>query len=196
MKRRKRGGRFGTLLFLVPTIVVLALVIFAVLYTVSFQNGTLIVNAQTSSKYYQPKFLNVSASVSGRLGTTPYNLSLAPGTYTVSFSQRAWFYTPAERVVSLPGGKTAYAVGVYDPIVRTVLMTGDSFNSSNVSAEHGITPVIFINQMKDSVLIQSIPTGRVNIPPAGNFTFVFPQAGRYSVYMTLAPSANVTISVA
>ena len=196
MKRQKKGGRFGTLVFLIPTIIIIALVAFAILSTSGLQNGTLVISAQTSSNYYLPKQLSVMASVSGRSATTPYNLTLSPGSYTVTFSPLAWFYPPADRVVSVPGGKAAYAVGVYDPIVRTVLVAANSFNSSSIFVDHGVTPVVFINRMGEDALIQSTSFGRVDISPAGNFTYVFPKAGAFLVYMPLVPDSNVTISAA
>jgi len=196
LQARRKKRRFENLVFFIPIIVIVIAVTYQVLTSTYFGSGTLIVSAQTSGEYYTAKWLNVTAEVGVYAkGTTPIHASLPQGTYTVQFSPQAWFYTPPERTVSLPPGKTAYVVGVYDPIVRTVLIASNKFNSSLVSAGRDVTPVMFINMMSDNVLIQSLPSGRVSIPPAGNTTIVFPQTGRYLVYMPLVTDANVTISV-
>ena len=195
MKPRKSRRRFGTMLFFIPIVLILLLVVYGVLSSHYLGSGTLIVSAQTSDRYYQPLGLNVTAQVgTSHTGATPLHLQLATGTYLVQFSQVPWFYTPLERSINMVPGQTEYAVGVYDPIVRIVVVSNNEFNSSRMTAEHSITPVIFVNQMKSYVLIQSGPIGRVNIPPSGNFTYVFTTPGTYPVYL-VDGTAAVTVSV-
>jgi len=195
LKPRKNTRRLGTLLFFIPIALILLLVVYGVLSSHLLGSGTLIVSAQTSNRYYPSVGMNVTAQVgTSYKGTTPLHLPLGQGTYLVQYSQTQWFYTPPERSITLVPGQTEYAVGVYDPIVRTILISSSMFNSTEVTAEHYITPVVFINQMRTNILIQSDPTGRVNISPSGNFTYVFSSAGTFPIYL-VGGTSTVTVSV-
>jgi hypothetical protein len=195
MKARGRKGRFGAIFFIAPAVIISLAVVYAILSSTFNTTGTLIVSAQTSGRYYAPVWLNVTAQVGTRSGVTPLHLSLQQGPYIVQFSQEPWFYPVASRGVQLPAGQTAYVVGVYDPVARTVLIQGGQFNGTQITAFHAITPVIFVNKMSSSVLIQIEQRGNISVPSGGNYTYVFPVSGSFAVTMPGSGSSTLTVSV-
>ena len=194
MKGRRKGSRLGTLLFLIPILLVVALVAYAIIGTTSFKNGTLIVKAQTSTRYYATEFLNVSVSVAGRPGVTPFTLSLSPGTYTVSFPAQRWFTSPQSKTVTVTPGGTAYAVGVYDPIPVSVSVGQSKFNTTSVTVLHKVTPLVWINPSSDYEVITSSLTGRMIIPPMQNDTFVFQYRGTFAFSFVGTPSPELIVT--
>jgi hypothetical protein len=189
VKGRRKRRRTGILLFLIPLFVVALAVTYQEIAANLYQTGTLVVRAQSSDRYYHSVGLNVSASVGARSGITPFNLSLTQGTYTVSYEASQWYHSPQPRSVGVIGGKTSYAIGVYDPIVEAVAISQDRFNTTQLTVMHGATPVVWLNQMGGYAVIESGPTGRVIIPPSQNFTFVFPAAGSFAVSMPVVQGA-------
>ena len=142
-------------------------------------NGTIEVLAQTSGKYYPSSYLRAPATVAGTSVTTPYNLTLVQGVYTVSFTKVQGYYAPNPRNVTvIPRGIT-YAVGVYDPIPSVVMVTKSGFNQTKVDAINGVTPVIWINGMSTFTVLVIQPQGRVVLQPGQNFTLVFQEPGQY-----------------
>ena len=184
-KRGNRGGRYGTLIFIVPTLEIVAIVILALLSGAGSTSGTLVVDAQSSGKYYPPISLNATVTVNTQKGITPLTLSLSQGDYTVTFSSKAWFTGPGPRTVTVPAGKTSYVVGTYDPVVKFVSVGGGHFNTSSLSAMHGVTPVVWLNPSSDYQFIQSQETGKVAIPPMQNFSYVFPHAGTFAFFFPI-----------
>jgi len=153
------------------------------------------VNALSSHRYYTAFGLNVTASVGSRDVTTPMTLSLAQGAYTVTFSAEPWFTTPTAIDVTVAGGKHAYAVGTYDPIVEYVSVGGGQFNSTSLDALHGVTPVVWVNPSSSDQIIYSQPTGRVEILPMQNYTYIFQHPGTFVFSFPLNASPNLQVTV-
>jgi hypothetical protein len=196
MRAKRKGRRFGTYLFIVPLLVISVVVAYQLINDYYYpQTGTFSVNAQSSAKYYHAVGLNVTASVGSRNGVTPFTLSLTQGAYTVTFPALTWYSSPQPRDVSVVAGRTAYAVGVYDPVVDYVAISQSQFNTTRIIAMHGVTPVVWLNQMGENVAILSDPTGLVTILPNQNFTFVFPAFGSYSVRLPQFNSSSMVVNV-
>ena len=196
MSGRKRRRRIGTLLFLLPVLLLVALIAYQVFATSTFQTGTLIVEAQSSTKYYSATALSVRVTVGSQAGSTPLTLALTQGVYNVTFSEQKWYITPPEKSVSVSAGKSAYAIGIYNPIVEFVSVSQGQFNTTQLSTKHGVTPVVWVNHSSVYETIDSQVTGRVIIPPLQNFTFVFQTAGTFlfSLPLVSAPSLVVNVS--
>jgi len=194
MKRRK-GGRFGSLVFFIPVILVLVVIAYAVIAGSVSPVGTLTITAQSSGQYYPAVGLNATAKVGAHSGVTPFSLSLTEGTYTVTFATLPWYSTPAPRTADLVAGTTTFAVGVYDPLVRTVSISGDQFNNTRLTAMHGVTPVVWVNRMSQDVVLHSPVTGNVVVPAAQNFTYVFKAAGTFTFSIPASDSPELVIAV-
>jgi hypothetical protein len=195
MKRHTAKRRLGILLFLVPLIIIGTIIAYQLVQGTYSQTGTLIVRAQSSARYYRSVGLNVSATVGVASGVTPFELELTQGTYKVKFSEQKWYHTPSERLVNVPRGVTSYVVGVYDPIVETVSVSHNMFNSTELIAMHGVTPVVWVNGMSDFVVISSDLTGRVSIAPSQNFTYIFQKAGVFTFSLPLTSAQELSVKV-
>jgi len=195
MKGRRKRGRFGTLLFVLPIVIIAFIVAYQLFSATYFNSGTLVVEAQSSGRYYQAVGLNVSVRVDTRGGTTPLLLSLTQGTYTVVFSTIQWYSTPSPRSVGVLAGKTSYALGVYDPVLKVVSIEGSQFNATTVSVRHGVTPLVLINKMSGFAVVQGLPTGTIIIQSAKNFTHVFQNAGTYSLTLFGTSAQDLTVAV-
>jgi len=195
MRGRKKRGKFGTLLFALPVILFVIIIAYQLILVNYFQSGTMIVEAQSTGKYYRVVGLNVSVNVGTQAGTTPLTLSLTQGSYTVTFPTIQWYSTPQSRTASVVAGRTTYAVGVYDPIVKKVSIEGNQFNATTVSAKHGVTPLIWINKMSGYAVLQGGPTGTIIIQPAQNYTYVFQNAGTYTFALFGTSAPDLTVSV-
>jgi hypothetical protein len=195
VKRLKAKRRLGILLFLVPLIIIGTVIAYQLVQGTYSQTGTLIVRAQSSAKYYRSVGLNVSTTVGTANGVTPFELELTQGAYKVKFSEQKWYHTPADRLVNIPSGKTSYVVGVYDPIVETVSVSRSQFNSTELHAMHGITPIVWVNEMSDSVIIYSDLTGRVSLAPSQNFTYIFQDVGVFTFSLPLANAQELLVKV-
>jgi len=193
MKGRKKGRSLGTLLFFIPIILVVALIAYAIIDTSSFRNGTLVVNAQTSSRYYKAEYLNVSVSAAGRSGITPFTLSVPQGIYTVSFPSEHWFVSPPSRTVNVTGGGTSYVVGVYNPIPVIVSLDEGKFNVTTVTVLHEVTPLTLVNPSLNYEVVDSNATGRIIVAPLQNYTYVFQTTGafEFSIFGTSSPELTV-----
>ena len=194
MKGRNRRNKFGTLLFFIPIALVLAIVVYAVLDTTVFQNGTLVVRAQTSARYYPIEYLNTSVTVSGRSGITPYTLSLPPGTYTVNFPSEDWFTSPPSRSVTVTPGETSFVVGVYNPVPEIVAVNSGGFSVSKVTVLHRVTPLVWVNPSSDYQVISSNLTGRIFIPPLQNYTYVFQSKGAFGFSLVGSQSQGLVVT--
>jgi len=195
MKGRGKKSRFGTLVFLIPILLVVALVAFAVIDRISLQNGTLIVEAQTSAKYYPAQALDVPVSVAGKAGTTPYTLTLSAGAYTVNFPTTKWFVAPHSRTVNLTAGGTSYVVGTYSPIPVFVSVDQDHFNTTSIEVLRAITPVTWVNPSSSYEVISSNLTGRLFIPPMQNYTYVFSSQGTFAFSFVGTISHELVVTV-
>ena len=192
--KRKKERRIGTLLFLIPILLLSALGAYAIIDATGSHAGTLVVRAQTSTKYYPAEYLNVSAGVAGQSGITPFTLTLTQGTYTVSFSGARGFVTPQQRSVNVTSGVTSYVIGVYDPIPVLVSVGQNRFNTTSVTVLHRVTPLIWTNPTSQSVVITSDLTGQISIPPMHNSTYVFQSQGTFSFSLVGAQSSKLVVT--
>jgi hypothetical protein len=195
MKGRRKRGRLGTLLFALPILVVVILVAYQVISVSFFNSGTLIVEAQSSDRYYPSAKLNVSVSVGTRTGLTPLTLSLTQGAYTAVFPTVQWYSAPQSQMVSVLSGRTSYAVGVYEPIVKGATIEGNQFNVTRISAKHGVTPFVWINKMSGYAIVQGGPTGTIMIQPAMNYTYIFQNPGTYTFTLFGVQAPVLTVLV-
>ena len=195
MKTSRKRARRGRLVFLIPIVLVIALIAYAVVIGSASPYGTLVVGAQTSGRYFQAFGLNASADIGGHTGTTPFSLSLSQGTYTVVYGNLPWFSTPPAKSVTVLPGKTAYAIAEYNPLVESVAIQNGKFNQTALGAEHGVTPVVWVNGMGTSVSLYSNETGSISILPMQNFTHVFTSPGTYlfSVSPKALPSLTIVV---
>ncbi len=199
MVSRKRRKLLGNLLFVLPLIVIIAISTYA-FFEVS-QPGTLKIITYAQDKYVGPgQPTQIGAPVTlyvnsnPRQYTSPATLSLKQGDYTVTFGQLNWYFTPSSRDVSVQPGQTVYADGVYQVIPRIVQCSQTGFNSTEVSAMHGVTPVIWTNPTSDPIVLVGQPFNRVVLNAGQNFTLVFPGPGSYA-YGILSTNYNGTVSV-
>jgi len=193
MKTSKKRTRLGAALFFIPIAILLGVVVYAFLTSSTSPNGTLIIRAQTSGKYYGSMQIHVSASVSGTGGVTPFNLTLSQGAYTVVFSAVSGYTAPPSSRVAVSAGRSSYAVGVYTPIPAVIAVGESGFNVTKASALAGVTPVIWVNEVSGYAVMNISPVGRVLIPPGGNYTYVFETTGSFS-FAEGSHSGTVSVS--
>ena len=181
-KDKKRSAPFGKVVFFIPLVIVLLLVLFAFLSGSTRTTGTLIVSAQSSDNAATP--LRVTAIVQSTTSTTPFNLSLSQGSYVVNFGALAWYTAPPARTVLVPAGRTAYAVGVYQPVESVIAISNGSFNQTAVTALHGVTPVVWVNKEGVPLLLSIQGLKPVSLQAGQNYTYIFQSTGKYtfSVY--------------
>ncbi len=195
MKKTRKRNRVGTLLFLVPIIFVSAVVLYAALGGAGASNGTLVVEAQSVSKYSSTRSLSVSVTVGGHAGVTPFNLTLTQATYIVTFPAIRWYDEPVPREVNVSGGKTSFVVGQYHPTIDVVSVTQGQFNVTGIVALHGVTPVVWVNPTTEYVTLTGSVTGTMIIPPMQNLTHVFQSAGTYGISIVGSSSPNLIVTV-
>lgn len=180
MRTKKRHPRLEKLVFFIPFLVILIAVVYAFGTNLPKGPGQVVVTAETSHRYYPSRALRVVATVGGTTGTTPFNVSLSEGTYTVDFPSVPWFITPAPEAVTVLLGVNVYAIGTYEPVIKTIGVTQSAFNATSVTALHATTPVVWVNISDSYVVLNIAPVGRVVINTGQNFTYVFPQAGAFN----------------
>jgi hypothetical protein len=111
---------------------------------------------------------------------TPFNVTLAQGNYAVDFGPLDWYITPHTKSIFAVGGKTQYVVGTYAPVVRVITMTLNGFNSTQITAMHAVTPVVWVNNGGRLVVLELESVGSIPIQPSANYTMVFPTAGTFN----------------
>jgi hypothetical protein len=178
-KRRRHPRPVDRLVFFIPIVAIVIVVAFALYSTVSSQSGTLVVEAWTSGRYSPSVQLHVLATVGTMTGLTPFNLSLGQGMYTMSWSAQDWYHSPPPRSILVVGGKVQYSLGIYNPVLRVVSVTPEGFNSTAISALHGVTPVVWVNRGSGYTLLLIDTLGNVVLQPSENFTHVFPSTGTF-----------------
>ena len=189
--RIRRHKRIGQLLFFIPVIAITLFFVFGLLSTVyAPRDGIVVVEAVSSGRYAPSVPLQVSVTMGGKSGETPFNVTLPAGTYTVVYGSKQWFFTPDARSVDLVGGTTAYAIGTYRPIVTSIGITQGGFNSTAVKALHGITPVVWINLGTRVVELQIQGVGIFRIQPSSNFTHVFQPQGVFDFFLVNSSATN------
>lgn len=192
--KKKRNSRLQNLAFFIPIILVIIFVVFAVASNFLNQDGTIVIRAASSGRYYPTAFLQAPFSVAGTSGVTPDNISLVHGSYTVIFGKLTWYRTPAPMTFYLAGGRTYFATGIYAPVLGVFAISSQSINASSVSALHGITPIVWLNRSGSAITIEFHGGGRAQIAPGGNFTFVYQTPGEYQ-FTTVPNNLNGTIEV-
>lgn len=191
MKKRTRQ-RLGALLFFIPVVAILALFVTGNALNSQQSTGTLIIEAQ-STYANDSRFINVLATVNGVTHMTPYNTTITPGTYTITYSSLKWYYPPESRTVSVPGGTRTWAVGTFKPIPSVVSVTQTGFNETTLKAGSGITPVVWVNQSSQPLEIESSTFTHV-IPAESSFFHVFRASGNYTIFLA-GTSATMTAVV-
>ncbi len=190
-RKPRRTSSLQRTAFFVPVVVVLLIAAVAILSGSASSTGVLVVTAQSSSG--EP--LHVTAKVGSSSGQTPFNLSLDQGSYNVVYPSLEWYSAPSTRTVTVVKGLTQYSVGVYRPVERVVIIAGDGFNATQVTAMHGLTPVVWVNDQTSIAFLSLQGKGIVSISPAQNYTYIFPNRGtfEYSLYNT---NSTGTVQVA
>lgn len=191
---RRRRAHHANFVFWIPVIVVIVLTVVALATQVSNQNGTIAIRALTSGRYSAQVSLRAPYAVGTTTGFTPSNLTMARGAYTIVFGGVAWFKTPPADNIFLPGGKTYYATGFYDPILKVFEITNEGINATSVTALHGVTPVIWLNHSTADVILEFQDGSRADIHPSQNFTRVFISPGVFS-FSSLSGSFTGEVSV-
>ncbi|MDG6924647.1 MAG: hypothetical protein JRM96_01035 [Nitrososphaerota archaeon] len=179
MTRQRQRKKLGQLLFFGPIVALIIIVLLGFGSSIAGGSGTLVVRAQ-GVQQSPGDYLHVSATVSGSSRITPFNLTLRQGTYTVSYAPLEWYRTPHPVSVTVIGGKTAYAVGSYVPTPVGVSIGPGGPNVTSATAEHNVTPIVWINRSTATVQISS-PLFSVPIPPGANHTSTFPTPGTVQV---------------
>jgi hypothetical protein len=179
VKRQRRDRRVGIALFMIPIVAIGLVVAYQFLTFNLNSTGTIIVTAQAGGKFAASSPLKVPVMVAGRIEMTPLNLTLPQGEYSVGFGRISWYNSPDNRTITVAGGKTAYAVGVYVPIVRGVEIYAGGFNVTSLTAYHGVTPVTWINHNSSYAVLQITGLNNVVLAAGQNYTYIFPSTGQY-----------------
>ena len=74
-------------------------------------------------------------------------------------------------------------------------MAGGEFNQTRITAKHGVTPIVWINPSAEDQFISSQLTGRIEILPMQNYTYVFQESGTFTFFFPLVNSTNLQVSV-
>jgi len=179
MRTSRKKRRFGTLLFFIPIVIIGGVIIYGFVQIEFFSSGTLAVSALSYGKYSPQAPLHVKATVNGVTTTTPFNMTLRQGPYTVTFASLQWYKPALPLTRQVRSGGTTFAIGVYVPALAPIAVSPTSFNATSVQVEHGVTPVAWMNTSDQNVLIQGGEPLQILIPPHMNFTEVFQQPGTY-----------------
>jgi hypothetical protein len=182
--QKRRSDRIGRLVFFIPMIIIISLVLYGFFRVTA--PGTLEVEAQGQNQYQpstQPPSLHAPVIVTGPSGTqtvtTPDSLSVATGTYTVTYGPVRWYTAPANRTVAVPNGLTVYAVGVYQVTPSVVDITKSGFNTTQAAALHGVTPVIWVNNAGSSMVLTIASNGSYDLASGQNLTKIFQGSGTF-----------------
>lgn len=180
MRKGKRKAPYANLIFWLPIVLVVVLVIFALTTLVLNQTSTVVIRAMTSGRYSPQVSLRASYTMGGVTGFTPSNQSVGQGEQTIVFGALPWYKTPSPLSFYLPGGKTYYATAVYSPILAGFAITSQGLNATKVTALHGVTPVVWLNQGSSVAILEFQDGSRALIPPSQNYTRVFSLPGDFT----------------
>ncbi len=184
---RRRSAWVGRAYFIAPVAVILiALIVLSFYSSEATAPGTLVVEAQVTVGS-ATRFASVQAEVTGVAKITPFNVTVSPGTYTVTYSPVKWYSAPPPKSVTVAGGKTAYSVGVYIPTPVDVTISQLGPNATSISAEHGVTPVTWFNTTGQTIKLTS-SAFTASILPRGNYTAILSSPGDLTV--TILPSGE------
>lgn len=171
------------------------LVVFALVSVFLSSSGTIVVRALADNGKGGTTELHVQATLNGNAVLTPYNASQPQGPYTVTFPAVKWYVTPLPHTLTLTAGKTAYAVGVYEPVRVVIGVSLAGFNQTSVEALHNVTPVEWFNVGTEYVTLSIGGVGSVGLAPGQGYTTVFQKAGVSTFDLLEAKaSGNVTVS--
>lgn len=176
----------GNFIFVVPVVAVIAIAVAGVLSYTSTSSGMLVVEAQAVQGGTTVS-LSVSATISGTARTTPFNLTLTPGTYQVEYGSVKWYATPPAKYVTVTGGRVAFAVGSYVPVPVEISITQSGPNTTSAIVEHNVTPVVWVNRTGQTIQLESSLFSR-EIPAGGNYTSTFKNPG--TVTFTISPGGS------
>ena len=191
-KKRGQKRRFGSLVFFIPVIILIALVLFGLYQNAENSSGVLVVEAQ--SQYGSSShFISATATVSGVVHKTPFNLTVSPGSHTVTYNALEWYRSPPPKTVTVIGGGTAYSVGVYVPTQVIVGVDQAGFNSTKVTSKGGITPVVWVNTGTLAVQLESTAFSVV-LSQGQNYTRVFTGSGSLVVSLQ-GTNSSMTLNV-
>lgn len=196
MKTKKRHNRIANLLFILPILIIVGFVVYGFLQVT--KPGTVTVEALAQNKYLstgQSTPIDVLAKVGSVSGTTPLSVSLAAGQYEVSYATIPWYQTPASKEVAVGNGQTAYSTGVYSVIVKVVTLSSAGFNATKVLAEHGVTPVVWINTSTSNLIMGVSGIGTFPLSPGQNYTNIFQSVGTYLFTSTTGSPTSSSGSV-
>jgi len=174
-----------------PIAVIAGAIVYGVLYYNFLGNGTLTVSAYTDSKYLQQHPLAAWVLVGSTNESTPYTVSLAPGTYTAVFHPLAGFQTPAQREVAVIQGQNTYVTGLYRPYVEVIEYTRNGFSGNNTKIIHSVTPVIWLNTTDVYITLQVQSLGTFGVFPHSNATYVFPASGSFNFATTWGNATGI-----
>lgn len=180
------GRKIGVLLFLLPVVVLGSVVVYSyILTTTAPVNGTLVVKSIVyTNSLGENKSLELKAVFffQGKAYTAPRNFSLLAGTYSVTFQQIEGLYQASQCTVTVIPGKTAYCIGSYKAMPKTIQFTGNEFVPNETSAYANITPVIWINNSKNNSVFYLQSYGKVILLPGQSFSYIFNSSGIFSFY--------------
>jgi hypothetical protein len=187
LRRKSRyNPTIGKLLFVIPVIVIIAVGVYA--FVQLNTPGTLVVRAEDQNQ----KQLSAEFTVNGHQYVTPAKISLPAGSYTVDFYTLTWYYPPSTQDVTVRPGQTIYAGASYVPQVMFVQVTTTGFNTTSISALHGVTPVVWKNPSGATVDFTSGPFKGLYLNAGQSYSYTFSTAGKYAIMIS---SSNSTLDV-
>jgi len=189
MSKPRRRRKSSVIPFLIPFVVIGAIVAFILLSTSASGPGTLVVRAG-----YGGTFITAGFKVNGATYTTPANVTLPAGYYTVDFAPVSWYRAPSPQNVTVPEKTDVFAFGAYTPVSRFIGISNSAFNSTTISALHGVTPVVWVNREGVPVTILSSVFLDKTINPGQSFTYVFQSAGTYGFQIS-GGASTLTVNV-
>jgi hypothetical protein len=191
--RKSKNDRFGRIIFIAPIIIIVGFVVYG--YFQATAPGTLVVHAIAQDKYEplpnSSTMLQVNVEVGQAIVTTPTSLSEPPGTYDVTYGPLQWYTTPASTTVTIANRLTVYASGAYEVVPRFIKVTAaGGFNDTFITAEHQVTPVIWINPSDTFVAFTIAGLGSETIQAGQNVTIVFQNPGNFDYTLSSGSSAS------
>jgi hypothetical protein len=191
VKKSKSRRKTSSLPFFIPIAAAALFVLYLYLTSTASASGTLNVRAGTGTNN---STLTAQFTVNGVTGTTPENLTLGQGAYTITFSPLSFFETPTPYTVTIIPGSTTYAYGHYTPKGAFIAIRSTGFNVTQASVLHGVTPITWVNQSgQTETLASPLFPSSVQLLPGRTFTYVIRSAGTYS-FALLGLSASLTVN--
>jgi hypothetical protein len=196
--KSRKSDRFGRIIFIAPVIIIVGFVVYG--YFQATAPGTIVVQAIAQDKYEPapktPTLLQVNVEVGQAIVTAPTRLSEPAGTYDVTYGPLQWYTTPAATSVAVANRLTVYASGAYEVVPRFIkVTTAGGFNSTFFTAEHQVTPVIWINPSDTFVAFSIAGLGSETIQAGQNVTILFQNPGNYEYTLSAGSSSSASGTV-